>query len=268
MRTIDRGFQDQYMLRKPSRWPMIPALTFRHSQKRMKTIQEFVCAPPRWCDLFWQLEKHGLLDVWIYRNHLESLLRPIAVTTKSAFGILWRQRSEFVGLGALLHKDGVHRFIGEYLGKPLNWNQGVLVMDSGATKSEAQEFFTMLTFGLGAYGGTLEKYPIPGLSYLHAIVNVTDEKNMREFIRENNRARHEARRFAAQSSSKNARPIFDIHLHLDLNPGRLLPFDGVAKILAQPLPDEARSHLSVRDQRIDAVQKKLDELRAMLGVPR
>ena len=269
MRTIARGFYDQYMFRRPIQWPMIPSHTFRHSVKRMKTIGDSQYAPPRWAMLVGALEIRGLLNVWIYRRHLESVLRPIGITSKDAFETVWRERSQLGQVGMLFHKGGVPRFIGEYVGKPLTWDQGVLELDSGATKAEAQEFFALLQFGFGAYGGTLSQYPIPGLSHRYAIVDVKDFSGLQKFIRDSNDVRRKVR--DAQMNSPTWRaghrpPSFDARLHVDPSPGRVLPYDGVDKILAEPLPSEVRSStLSVRDAKVDELQKKLNDLAAMLA---
>lgn len=266
-RSIDSGFHEQYMFRRPAWWPQIPSNIFRHSAKRRKTLGDWQPAPPRWEALLYALEKRKLLNVWIYRRHVEALLRPIAITSKDAFQTTWRERSELHQAGILKWTDGVVRFVGEVRGTPLLDSQSLLELDSGATKAEAQEFFTLLQFGFGAYGGKLNTWPIPGLNHRYAIVDVTSRPEFDRFVSQSNDKRREERRAHNTAPAPGAKkpPMYDVRSRYGPAPWPVLPYDGVAQILAQPIPAEDRaSALSVRNAKIDALQEKLNQLVASL----
>jgi len=272
MRSIDRGFYDQYMIKKPSGWPYIPSETFRHSEKRRQTLGPIQYAPPRWLDLVVKLEQRNLLDRWIYRRHLEPLLSSFDVTSKNGFDTVWRERSELKQVGLLRWKDGLVRFISEYTGKMVIHNQGVLELDSFASKVDAQQFFTAMSFDLGANGGTLIQYPIPGLNHRYAIVGLHEEKAFYDFLSRTNYERSQERRFNATAVNKYGKTVqplraFAAMLHHDYSPlDNILPYSGVSRMVDHSTEDGPRaSSLSVRDQKLDDLQKKLNSLLASLS---
>lgn len=264
MRSIDRGFYTQYMFKKPSGWPYIGSETFRHSEKRRGTIGPVQIAPPRWLDLVSLLEQKSLLNVWIYRRHVEAILRQYSITSKSAFEIAWRERQSLAQVGVVKSKSGLARFVGEYARAPLSASEGVVELSSYADKNTAAQFFANLQFSLGAYGATIREYPIRGLNHRYATVSVSDFDSFVSYLSKDNAERAYSATYTPPKPGKPGLALkvaFEATLHHDSFPGRILPYDGVDRLLSEQIPKEARaSSLSVRDAKLDALQTKLNEL--------
>lgn len=274
MRSIDRGFYTQYVFKTPQMWPHIPSTMFRHSEKRRMTIGPVQCAPPRWLDLMSVLDRNNLLNRWIYRTHVEALLKRFSITSKDAFQTVWRERTELRQVGMLREKTGLVRFISEYTDKPLRHDQGVIELDSWATKLDAMEYFNNFQFELGTSGGSLADYPIPGLNHRYATVNISNEREFNRYLADTNHLRSQEARYQQVKTRMTPRgPVmttsraYSATLYVDSYPLQaVLPYDGIEKMVASPVVDPDRqSSLSVRDQKIDELQKKLNDLIKSIG---